>query len=726
MAKIVIDTELNTKKLDAQIVETERRLEDMQADLETLKQDKSFNAQSNDVLVLKKNIEKTTNSLIKLREEQNKLAIAGASNIQYNASSQLLSGLSIKRAGLGSYAKGIESEDFEFVAKNVKDLKDAFPGLGEAGQEAGEKSGRGFEKGIQSLKRFALSLFGIRSAFSLVRRATSTYLSQHEDTANKINAIWVALGNALAPIIEAIANMVLKFIGYLNVFLQALGFDVDLTKGMNKSTKAINGTTKAMKELNNQVASFDEMNVAQKETSSGGGAGGGGGIGGTNGFEMPELDPRIVQFLQDTAHLLQENWDWISKILLLIAGIKIAKWLTGLEGLSGALGGLATLGVIVVGVDLLYNAITGRDLINDLKEIYDGLKQLRDIEKDHAKNNKAFAGSTQQKTDAMKDEAKQYKKNSKEEQEYFEYLREVIEAEASGNEALAKKIDKMSGAEFWYKSLTGEIDDYDNELIDNNKNMRYHIQAMVDEYNQGKLNEDQEKKLFEILGSLNATIEDGTVKYKDMDGSVLEASKHVGDYTEVTRSSGRELEYTSTRSKQMWEGVSSTLGNENERMKRSVDTTWNGIYNIVQTEMNKMNSLRANPQVNVKMNTTNLSSTLEAMNNSSFLQSLGMTKGLSATIQKLRSIGMARGGIVYNPGRGVSLSNVVVGEATGGAEGIIPMNNEQSMALIGESIARHVNINLTNTTMLDSKVISRTTKQVENEANFATNGRGVR
>ena len=176
----------------------------------------------------------------------------------------------------------------------------------------------------------------------------------------------------------------------------------------------------------------------------------------------------------------------------------------------------------------------------------------------------------------------------------------------------------------------------------------------------------------------------------------------------------------------MWEGLSSTLGNENERMKRSVDTTWNGIYNVVQTEMNKMNSLRANPQVNVKMNTTNLSSTLEAMNNSSFLQSLGMTKGLSATIQKLRSIGMARGGIVYNPGRGVSLSNVVVGEATGGAEGIIPMNNEQSMALIGESIARHVNINLTNTTMLDSKVISRTTKQVENEANFATNGRGVR
>ena len=622
-------------------------------------------------------------------------------------------------------SQGLVSDKVNNYTNKIDEAKVKLQEVGEEGEIAGERSGRGFEKGITSLKRFALSLFGIRSMFSLVRRATSTYLSQHEDTANKINAIWVALGNALAPIIEAIANMVLKFIGYLNVFLQALGFDVDLTKGMNKSTKAINGTTKAMKELNNQVASFDEMNVVQKETSSSGG-GAGGSIGGDSGFKMPELDPRIVQFLQDTAHWLQENWDWISKILLVVAGIKIAKWLSSLGELSGALGGLATLGVIAVGVDLLYNAITGRDLINDLKEIYDGLKQLRDIEKDHAKNNKAFAGSTQQKTDAMKDEAKQYKKNSKEEQEYFEYLREVIEAEASGNEALAKKIDKMSGAEFWYKSLTGEIDDYDNELIDNNKNMRYHIQAMVDEYNQGKLNEDQEKKLFEILGSLNATIEDGTVKYKDMDGSVLEASKHVGDYTEVTRSSGRELEYTSTRSKQMWEGLSSTLGNENERMKRSVDTTWNGIYNVVQTEMNKMNSLRANPQVNVKMNTTNLSSTLEAMNNSSFLQSLGMTKGLSATIQKLRSIGMARGGIVYNPGRGVSLSNVVVGEATGGAEGIIPMNNEQSMALIGESIARHVNINLTNTTMLDSKVISRTTKQVENEANFATNGRGVR
>ena len=64
-------------------------------------------------------------------------------------------------------------------------------------------------------------------------------------------------------------------------------------------------------------------------------------------------------------------------------------------------------------------------------------------------------------------------------------------------------------------------------------------------------------------------------------------------------------------------------------------------------------------------------------------------------------------------------------EATNGAEGVVPMNNEQSMELIGQAVAKHVVINLTNNTMLDGKVIAREQRKISDENNFLTNGRGV-
>ena len=136
-----------------------------------------------------------------------------------------------------------EREELEALIERLRnqllDLKNKAKDVGDVGEDAGEKSGKGFEKGLKSLKKFGMALLGVRGLFTLVRRATNSYLNEHQDTANKLNAIWVALGNALGPIIEIIADGVLQLIGYLNVFLRALGFDVDLTKNMNKSTECI-------------------------------------------------------------------------------------------------------------------------------------------------------------------------------------------------------------------------------------------------------------------------------------------------------------------------------------------------------------------------------------------------------------------------------------------------------------------------------------------------------
>lgn len=574
-------------------------------------------------------------------------------------------------------------------------------------QQEEEKAGKGFEKGIKSLKRFALSLFGVQSAFGIVRRAMNTYLNQHEDTANKISSIWTALGNALGPIIEIIADMVLKLIGYLNVFLQALGWDVDLTKGMGKSKKAIEGTTGAMKELNNQVASFDEMNVMQKDTSSGGS----GGIDNAGGFEMPELDEGVVNILKDCAKWLKENWDWISKILLLIAGIKIAKWLGGLGAIGSMLSTLATIGVIAIGVDLLYDAITGRNLIQDLKDIKEGFEAVQKANKDNTKANKENGNETRKLIATKKEENKQYEINSQELNDNYNFLRQTIEAEAKDNEVLAKKVDKMTGVEYWYERQIGTIDDYNERLADNNDTMRDAIQGMVDMYNAGQLNEQQQEELFKILDSVNATIEDGTVKYEDMDNHVLDASKHIGDYTAIVEAAGRKTDDTATNVEKSWWNISE----KSNVMKQNIQNNWGDITNTIFNKMREVDGTSATVSINA--DGSQFQDTINKIGNLTGVTNF-MGTGIANAFKFFR---LATGGIVYNPGRGVPL----VGEATNGPEGVVPLNNEQSMDLIGQSIARHLVVNLTNTTTLDGKVIAREQRKLQEETNFATNGRGV-
>jgi len=588
-----------------------------------------------------------------------------------------------------------ERQELETTIEKLRNklvgLENQAKSVGNVGQDAGERSGQGFEKGIKSLKRFSLALFGVRSVFMLVRKATSTYLSQNETTVDKINAIWVALGNALAPIIETIANGVIKLIGYLNVFLQALGFDIDLTKNMNKSTKAIKNTTKAMKELNNQVTSFDEMTIQQKDSTSDSESL-------TNTFKMPELNQDIVKFLQDTAGWLKENWELLALIGGVIATYKVANWLgglgniigtptTGLIGVSKVLKTLATIGVIAVGVDLIYNAVTGRNLIRDLNDIIKGLKELPDV-------NKNLSKSSQKITEDLKNVYEEqgkvnigYEKGSKEVEFYIGNLQKQIEISKTTIQAKQKEQKSNNILESVVKSLTGTTQRASFEE-------EQHIQRIIDattemgKYaSQGKLTESQLRDYTDAVDYLKSR-EDGL---KD---KLKETYMNMRIPDDVKQ---QQINY--------YEGMLEQINNLKTQTKK---------------QFSDINNLVAKPKVELQTNVDKAKQVLEALSKSSIFGGIATT-----TINALKKIGLARGGIVNNPGRGVPLSNVITGEATGGAEGVVPLNNEQSMDLIGQSIAKHVVINLTTTTMLDNKVIARQQSKINDATNFATNGRGV-
>lgn len=341
--KVVVGTDLDTKSIDAQIAKLEKDLETMVKTLETdMKIPVELRMSEDERLKLESDIEKTKNRIISLKES----------------------------------------------------MQDA----GEEGNKMNEKISKGFKKSTSTMKRFALSLFSIGTVYATVSKASSAWLSEDTALAQKLQNVWIGLGALVSPIIEKISDLMLKALGYLNEFVKALsGGRIDFIAKAN--AKALEKQANAQKELNRQTYDFDEIRK-QQEQNAGVSAGISGG-----GISIPELDNRLVKKLQDLAKLLRENKELVKglgiafgiafgayKIASLLSNIGkligVASAGTGLAGLGAILGTLAQIGVIAIGVSLLYTGLTGRDLINDLKEAYNGIKALNEIEQEQREANK--------------------------------------------------------------------------------------------------------------------------------------------------------------------------------------------------------------------------------------------------------------------------------------------------------------------------------------------------
>ena len=335
--KVVIGTDLDTKSVDAQVTKLEKDLETMVKALETdMKIPVELRMSEDEKLKLENDIEKTKNRIISLKE-------------------------------------------------SMQDV-------GNEADKTSTKISKGFKKGTTTLKRFALSLFSVGSIYATVSKASSAWLSQDTELAQKLQNVWIGLGALVSPVIEKISDLMLKALGYLNEFVKALsGGRIDFIAKAN--AKALEKQTKAQKELNRQTYDFDEIRKQQEQN-----AGVSSGISG-GGISIPELDNRLVKKLQDLAKWLRENQELVKglaiafgvafgayKIASLLSNIGkligVASAGTGLAGLGAILGTLAQIGVIAIGVSLLYTGLTGRNIIDDLKEIHSNIQSLKNIEQE--------------------------------------------------------------------------------------------------------------------------------------------------------------------------------------------------------------------------------------------------------------------------------------------------------------------------------------------------------
>ena len=249
-----------------------------------------------------------------------------------------------------------------------------------------------FSKGTKGLLKFGLALFAISGSISVLKKASQSYLSQNENTAKKlqsmgiaIQTIWDVIGEAIGPIIEKIADGVLKLIGYLNEFLKVFGIDI-VAKA---NAKALEKQAKAQQNLNKQnkqAYDFDVIRTQQDTTTNANGS-----LSKYGGIDLSgvQLNPDIVNKLQLMAKWLKTNWYWIKevgKILGVVFGVAaIHKVLKGIGTLLGsaALGTglmalanvLALIGAGVVIYLAVKGAIEAKKQLDEVKQSYDDLNK---------------------------------------------------------------------------------------------------------------------------------------------------------------------------------------------------------------------------------------------------------------------------------------------------------------------------------------------------------------
>lgn len=237
-------------------------------------------------------------------------------------------------AKVSEYKQKIENVKIEKQVADVEKLKSGFNSVGSSIQGA-----------VKHVARLALGIFGIRSAFMFLRRASSDLASYDQQYATNLEYIRYALTQMIAPVLQWIVNLAAKLLGYINAIMQAW-FGINLfsrgsAKNFQKMKAGASGVSKAVKEIKKQLAGFDEINMLTDQSDSG--AGGGGGAGGV----APDFD--LSKFQGEVPDWLQWIIDHKDEILAIMAGVAtgLLAWKLGLDAIKSLGLGLLIAGIVL-------------------------------------------------------------------------------------------------------------------------------------------------------------------------------------------------------------------------------------------------------------------------------------------------------------------------------------------------------------------------------------------
>ena len=336
--EITIGTNLSTDKFDRQLADLEKKMQ--KEEDKKIVIDAKLGSQQEELDKARQKTDALADAYQRLKEVQDRLATGIASPKEFTTFQDLQNtygsleqlGASFDKAltkqnaieqkvaqtkyrydeinaKVSEYKSKIENIQIQKQVSDVEKLKNGFNSVGSS-----------IQKSITNVARLALGVFGVRSAYLALRRASSDLASYDQQYAANLEYIRYALTQAIAPVLQWIVKLAATLLGYINAIVQAW-FGINLfsrgsAKNFQKMKAGASGASKAVKEIKKQLAGFDEINMLTDQSDSG--AGGGGGAGGA----MPDFDLSKLQ--GEPPKWLQWIIDHKDEILAVLAGIATA------------------------------------------------------------------------------------------------------------------------------------------------------------------------------------------------------------------------------------------------------------------------------------------------------------------------------------------------------------------------------------------------------------------
>ena len=366
---ITIGTKLDTQKFDQEISNVENKIESTEKKQEIINQktekyQNELQKASNEVNKLAAEYEKATQKAEALRATINTTKTGSYQNFQatndYEAQVKIIDELAEKlnkaeSKHLNLTTKVTQSKlQYENSVKAVDKLRGKLQQINVKRQQEEfktiEKSTGEIQKNIgNSIKRIgkmALAVFSVRSAYTALSRASSTLSQYNEQYATDLEYMRFALAQGIAPVLEKIVSLAQTLLYYINYLSQAW-FGVNLfsnasAKSFQEMSKNASNTAKSTKEMKNNLASFDELNVLSQnnEVQEGG-------VGSVApSFDLGNMeDVEIPEWLA----FIKDNGEEIISVITGIAGamvaLKLADFLDSLGLIPGKLSAIKAVGI---------------------------------------------------------------------------------------------------------------------------------------------------------------------------------------------------------------------------------------------------------------------------------------------------------------------------------------------------------------------------------------------
>ena len=700
---ITIGTELSTDKFDRQINALEKKMKK--------EEDKGIvigaklSSQEQELEIARKKTDELAEAYQRLKEAQDKLATGKATPMDFTTAQNLqntfgsldkisvnfdkaltkqdqleakVEGTKLQYNAINNkvneYKQKIETIKIDKHASDVQKLQKGFSGVGTS-----------VERVTKRISRLILSIFGIRSALMIIRRASSDLANYDQDYANKLEYIRFVLAQAIAPILKGIVNLVMTILSYINAIAQAW-FGVNLfangsAENFKKMKAGASGVSKTVKEIKKQLAGFDEVNILSADSDTGTSPGAGGvGIG-----DLPDLS-KIQGKVPEWLQWILDHKDEVIAGLLGIAGaivaMKIADLLKSLGLISDDLSAIKAVGIglmissIVYGIKSLLEYLKNPSWENFGKIIQSIGGFVLGLGLAIGSLPVAVAGAIVLIVGTIV--------------KYWEDIRKFLQG----------GIDWLTGKTDWVREHFGEV----GEAIYNR--FIFILQNTLNWFDMFFTNI---KQIFDgiiqfIKGVFTGNWEQAFEGLRNIVTGIFNIILNtiIAIFNNLVNKITTKINVI----KGLFKGAVNTISNWfekmgikipeaiSERFKSIINAVLSAVENFLNTPINAINS---------------------------FIDQINSIPGVSISHIGNVSLGrLAVGGIVNMPNRGTMVGGrAIAGES--GAEGVIPLTDTQAMETLGEAIGRYITINATIENRMNGRVISRELKEVRSNQDFAFN-----